>query len=318
VAGLAALGVLAGLSSTLLDEVRALAMRCFRSPIEVAHGNAQAPFQHAAGVLALCALPVALATAVAAAATGFAEAGFRPRLELAMPTWSRLDPRTKLQTMFAPGQFLSELGLALGRVAVVGYVVFAAVSADFGTLSRFASASLPAAGRETLEIVGRIALRATLALAGLGVADYLLSRLRIEKQLMMSRQEIKDEHKQNEGDPKIKARMRARARDRIKRALAKQVKQADVIVTNPTHVSVALRYRPKEGAPVVTAKGYDEVAMHIRAIARENGIHILQSPPLARALAARVRVGRTIPVDLYAAVAEILAYVYKLRNRRWS
>jgi flagellar biosynthetic protein FlhB len=185
-------------------------------------------------------------------------------------------------------------------------------------LSRLASASLPAAGNEALTIVGRIALRASLALAALAAADYVMSRHRVEQQLMMSRQEIKDEHKQLEGDPRVKSRLKARARERLKRALVKQVKKSDVVVTNPTHVSVALRYRPREGAPVVTAKGYDEIAVHIRTLAKEHGINIIRSPALARALASRVRVGRTIPVDLYAAVAEVLAFVYRLRGRRWA
>lgn len=318
VAGLAALAALAALSDSMLEAVRVFALRCFRSPLEVVHGNGRAPVEHAIMVLGAVVLPPALAAALGATATGFVEAGFQPRFDLVMPNWGRLDPSSKLKNMFAPGHAFFELLLALARVGVVGYVVFATVSNDFGALSRLASASLPAAGNEALTIVGRIALRASLALAALAGADYVMSRRRIEQQLMMSRQEIKDEHKQLEGDPKVKARLKARARERLKRALVKQVKKSDVVVTNPTHVSVALRYRPREGAPVVTAKGYDEIAMHIRTLAKEHGVKIIRSPALARALASRVRVGRTIPVDLYAAVAEVLAFVYRLRGRKWA
>jgi flagellar biosynthesis protein FlhB len=318
VAGLAALAALAALSDSMLDAIRAFALRCFRSPLEVVHGNGRSPVEHAIMVLGAVVLPPASAAALGAIATGLVEAGFQPRFDLVMPNWGRLDPRGKLKNMFAPGHAFFELLLALARVGVVGYVVFATVSADFGALSRLASASLPAAGHEALTIVGRIALRASLALAALAAADYVMSRHRVEQQLMMSRQEIKDEHKQLEGDPRVKARLKARARERLKRALVKQVKKSDVVVTNPTHVSVALRYRPREGAPVVTAKGYDEIAMHIRTLAKEQGINIIRSPALARALASRVRVGRTIPVDLYAAVAEVLAFVYRLRGRRWA
>jgi flagellar biosynthetic protein FlhB len=132
---------------------------------------------------------------------------------------------------------------------------------------------------------------------------------------MMSRQEIKEEHKRNEGDPRVKMRIRQRARDRIRKAIVKQVKSADVILANPTHVSVALRYRPNEGAPVVVAKGYDDVAMFIREIARKEGIPILESPPLARKLARTVKVGKAIPTELYSAVAEVLAFVYRIRGR---
>ena len=95
----------------------------------------------------------------------------------------------------------------------------------------------------------------------------------------------------------------------------REVKSADVIVTNPTHVAVAIRYRPEEGAPVVAAKGYDEVAMFIRSLAKEHGIPIVENKPLARTLAERVKAGRAVPVELYAAIAEVLAFVYRLRNR---
>jgi flagellar biosynthesis protein FlhB len=318
VAGLAAVGTLAALSSSIFDEVRMFALRCFRSPIEVVHGDGRPPVEHAFMVLGLVVLPTAGAAALGAVATGFVEAGFQPRFDLVLPNFGRLDPMAKLKTMLAPGQVLFELLLALARVTVVGYVVYATVSDDFGALTRLSSASLTAAAGESFAIVGRIAVRASFALAALAAADYVMSRRRIEQQLMMSRQEIKDEHKQLEGDPRVKARLRARARERLKRALVKQVKKSDVVVTNPTHVSVALRYRPREGAPIVTAKGYDDIAMHIREIAKEHGINIIRSPALARALASRVRVGRTIPVDLYAAVAEVLAFVYRLRGRRWN
>jgi flagellar biosynthesis protein FlhB len=318
VAGLSALAALAALSDSMIDAIRTFALRCFQSPLEVAHGNGQAPIDHALMVLGAVVLPPASAAALGAITAGLVEAGFQPRFDLVLPNWSRLDPSSKLKNMFAPGHALFELVLAIARIGVVAYVVYLTISSEFGTLSRLASASLPAAGRESLDIVGRIALRASLALATLAAADYVMSRHRIEQQLMMSRQEIKDEHKQLEGDPRVKARLRARARDRLKRALVKQVKKSDVVVTNPTHVSVALRYRPREGAPVVTAKGYDEIAMHIRTLAKEHGIKIIRSPALARSLASRVRVGRTIPVDLYAAVAEVLAFVYRMRGRRWA
>jgi flagellar biosynthetic protein FlhB len=131
----------------------------------------------------------------------------------------------------------------------------------------------------------------------------------------MSRQEIKDEMKQQEGDPRHKQKMRARARERLRRGLAKMVKTADVIVANPTHISVGLRYRPKDGAPVVVAKGYDEVALFIRQLAKDAGVPVVENKPLARAIAKRVKVGRQIPVDLYSAVAEVLAFVYRLKNR---
>jgi flagellar biosynthetic protein FlhB len=182
-------------------------------------------------------------------------------------------------------------------------------------LVRLSGVSLVSAAAKACETASSVALRACIALAVLAAADYAFSHFRLEKQLMMSRQEIKDEMKQQEGDGRVKHRARARARERMKRGLVKMVKSADVVVANPTHISVALRYRAQDGAPVLVAKGYDEVALYIRQLARENGVPVLENRPLARAIAARVKVGRQIPVDLYAAVAEVLAFVYRLKNK---
>jgi flagellar biosynthetic protein FlhB len=131
----------------------------------------------------------------------------------------------------------------------------------------------------------------------------------------MSRQELKDENKNQEGSPQIKQRQRQRARELAKRGVRKAVKEATVIVTNPTHVAVALRYHPSEGAPILVAKGYDEVAQHIKKLAKEFGIPTVENVPLARGLAEKVRVGRVISGDFYAAVAEVLAFVYRIGKR---
>jgi flagellar biosynthesis protein FlhB len=145
--------------------------------------------------------------------------------------------------------------------------------------------------------------------------DYLKSYFSHRKKMMMSRQEMKDEMKQSEGDPAMKGRQRARAREMLRKGLAKQVKRADVIVANPTHVSVALRYRAQEGAPVVTCKGVDEVALYIRELAKKNDIPIVTNIKLARALNAQVKAGKAIPVELYKAAAEVLAFVYRLKSK---
>jgi flagellar biosynthesis protein FlhB len=142
--------------------------------------------------------------------------------------------------------------------------------------------------------------------------DYGWSWWQHEQSIKMSRQELKDEHQQQEGSPQIRQWQRARAREMMKRGLRKGVKEATVIVANPTHV--ALRYEQHEGAPTVTTKGYDEIALQIKKLAKEEGIPIIENRPLARALAERVRVGRVIPADLYVAVAELLAMVYRLKN----
>jgi flagellar biosynthesis protein FlhB len=217
--------------------------------------------------------------------------------------------------MFSPKAGLTNIALSLLRVGVVAAVVESIMEKEFVSLTRLSRAPLGAATWELAAIVMRVAGWSTGALAVIAAIDYGVSWWLHEQSIKMSRQEMKDEHKQQEGSPQIRARQRARARELLKRGLRKGVKEATVVVTNPTHVAVALRYRTSEGAPQVTTKGYDEIAQQIKKLAREEGIPIIENRPLARALAERVRVGRVIPLDLYMAVAELLAMVYRLKNR---
>ncbi|MDR2780805.1 MAG: flagellar biosynthesis protein FlhB [Synergistaceae bacterium] len=167
-------------------------------------------------------------------------------------------------------------------------------------------------------IVGKIwdlAIRMAVILFLLGVADYMYQRWEFNKSIMMSKQEIKEEYKQMEGDPQIKRRIRQKQRELASRRMMADVPKADVIVTNPSHIAVAVQYDQKSmSAPVVVAKGEDFVAQKIRDIASEHGIPIVENKPLARALMAQVEVGETIPEELYRAVAEVLAFVYRLKK----
>jgi flagellar biosynthetic protein FlhB len=147
-------------------------------------------------------------------------------------------------------------------------------------------------------------------------ADYWLVRRKFMDDAMMSRDEVRDEHKEQEGRPEIKARMRRRMQEMTKRRATSDVAKATVLVVNPTHYAIALRYEPeKDHAPVVLAKGVDEIALKMRAVARKAGVPVIEQRPLARALYADAKLGRTIPVDLYRAVAEVIAYVMQIKAR---
>jgi flagellar biosynthetic protein FlhB len=291
---------------------------CFGRTGDLAHADPKVALARMLTVLALLTLPAALAAAIASTAVGFAQAGFQPKLELAAPKWARLNPVNRIKQMFGSMETVIELVMTLAKLGVVGYVAYSTVIDALPTLTTLSRAGLLAAMGALWRAIGQLVLRATIALVVLAAADYLQSRLRLEKQLRMSREEIKEEMKQQEGDPQMKGRQRARAREALKRALGKQVKDSDVIVTNPTHVAVALRYRRNNAAPVVTAKGYDEIALTIRKIAKEAGIPIVENRPLARELARRVKVGKAIPMDLFSAVAEVLAFVYRIRGQFWA
>jgi flagellar biosynthetic protein FlhB len=298
-----------------VTRIHDFATRCFREPFDVMNHDLGGLSTRLFETLGMVVFPVAAAATLGGLVIGFAEAGFHPKLDLVMPKLERLDPLARLKTLLSPRNALTETSLAALRIGAVAYVTYGALRDALPLLVRLAGVSLTSAASAACETASVVALRATIALGVLAAADYVLSGWRLEKQLMMSKQEIKDEMKQQEGDGRVKHRARARARERLKRGLAKMVKTADVVVANPTHISVALRYSASDGAPVLVAKGYDEVALYIRQLARENGVPVLENRPLARAIAARVKVGRQIPVDLYAAVAEVLAFVYRLKNR---
>ncbi len=302
----------------LLGVASNFAIRCFRDShaLTVSDPN-RILKEFGVGVVALT-VPIALAAAIGGIAGGVLEAGFNPRFELAMPNFKRLDPAGKLGQLFSPKQGGMSALLALLRVGVVSLVAYAALKADFPGLARLTRTELPSG----LQFIGHLMLRVCvgsfLALAALSLLDYGQSWWRLQRELMMTREELKEELRQQEGDPKIRARIRAKARELAKRGIAKEVKRSDVVVANPTHISVALRYRPTEGAPVVMAKGYDEVALFMRKIAEENHVTVVENRPLARALAEKTRVGKMIPIELYQAVAEVLAFVYRLKLSRWQ
>jgi flagellar biosynthetic protein FlhB len=314
-ATMAVLGGLLAFGSDLIGVMRELALRCFGHAHSFLGNSLEAAGSHALTALVILTLPIAALAAVAAIALGFAEAGFEPRLELAAPKFERLDPIGKLGQLFSPKEALTNIMLPLLRVVIVGAVAYKIAEQSFPLLVRLSGAQLSSGAHELVAVLSRLALWATLALAILSAVDYGVSWFRHEKQIRMSKQELKEEHHQQEGDPKIKARQRARARELAKRGVRKELKGADVVLTNPTHVAVALRYSANDGAPVVATKGYDEIALFIRKVAGEYKIPIIENKPLARALADRVRVGRMIPVDLYVAVAEVLALVYRLKQR---
>jgi len=314
----AVLIVLLVLGKGQLATLHNFAVRCFTGGVGFDVGNASQIVDETGTTVLWLVMPTAAAAVVGALSVGFLEAGFHPNLTLAAPKWERLNPVSKLKQLFSPGQGSVTVALSLMRVAVVASVTFTILKDAYPTLTRLARADLSASVLVILEIILKVTAWSVLALAALSLADYGHSWYRTNKELMMTRQELKEELRQQEGDPKIKARQRARAREIVKRGLVKEVRRSDVVVANPTHISVALRYRPNEGAPVVTAKGYDEVALYIRQLAKEHEVPVVENRPLARALSESVKVGRVIPVELYQAVAQVLAFVYRMKQKGWT
>jgi flagellar biosynthesis protein FlhB len=315
VAGIAVLITLAMLGPDAMRILHQFSVRCFTDPYDLTRGDPRALLHAVATTLGVFVFPAVVAAALGALAIGIAEAGYHPNMKLASAKWERLDPLPKLKQMFALQETGVDVVLQLARVCIVLAVAYSSVKSSFPRLMQLARVDLEAGTLEVATLLFELGLWCSLALAGLALLDYLKSYRKHEKSIMMSRQELKEEMRQQEGDHRIKQRQRARAREAAKRGLAKAIVQSDFVIANPTHISVAVRYRVAEGAPVVTAKGYDEVALYIRKLAKESDIPVITNIPLARALAKRVRQGRPVPVDLYAAVAEILAFVYRLKGK---
>lgn len=268
-----------------------------------------------AGPIAIELAAALVAGAIASVLASGAQTRFRLRWDAISFKTDKLDVVAALGRLFAFRDNAVELLLSLARAGAVGASAYVALVKEMPTLLAASRAPLGPAVLAAVAALGKVMSYALVALVVLVAIDFGVSWLRLERDLKMTRQERTDEAKKEDGDPKVKARMRARARANAKRRAISSVKNADVIVVNPTHVSVALRYGPRDPAPIVVAKGHDEIALKIRAEARRHGIPILENRPLARALDAEVAVGRPIPHARFAAVAQVLAFVYRLKKR---
>lgn len=236
-------------------------------------------------------------------------------LEPIIPKLEKISMMKGLERLFSV-RSLAEFGKGILKVIIVAAVAYYAVLPYFSHLKQLPDAS-PAGTLAFLATTSRrMMLGICLVMFFITAADYLYQRYEFMKSLRMSKQEIKEEYRQQEGDPQIKQRIRQIRVERARRRMMAAVPTADVIITNPTHYSVALKYdQEKMRAPAVVAKGVDNIALKIREVAKEHNIPLFENPPLAQALYATVDIDKEIPTEHYKAVAEIISYVYRLRGR---
>lgn len=260
--------------------------------------------------------PLLLGTVVMAMLANLVQVGFHPSLKHVRPKLS-LNPMTGLKRLMpGGGRGPVKFGMNLAKLALVSFLAYGAVRGKLDAIVGIAMLQPLQILMLCSGIVYDIILRIGIFLLLLAIADFAYQKYSIEQDLKMSKQEVKDEMKNAEGDPKIKARRRQIAQQLAMKRMASEVPKADVIVTNPTHYAIALKYdADRSNAPKVIAKGMDLVALRIREIAAEHGIPIIERPPLARALYRLCDVGHEIPEQFYNAVAEILAYVYELTGK---
>ena len=260
-------------------------------------------------ILAL--LPVAGAAAVGAIAATLLQTGFLLSGQGLRPKLSNLDPRKGLARLVGP-QGLAELLRALVKIGAVALAVRSA-AADAPPLRELLVAPAAALLSACSALATSLMMHALMAYAAIAAADLFWVRFQHLRRLRMSRQDMKEEAKESDGDPHIKARIRQLRQQRAKRRMMAAVPKATVVVTNPTHFAVALAYEDGQSAPRIVAKGADEVAARIRELARASGVPLMSNPPLARALF-RLEIEPEIPPEPSAAVAEIIAYVLRRRG----
>ncbi len=233
------------------------------------------------------------------------------------PDLTKLNPFTGVKRFFAARSFV-ELGKGVIKLIIVGVIVWQVLSDRYPVILSGFRMSPQVSGPLIAEAAWTLAIRCIIALIVISVFDFYWQRFDYKKSLRMSKQEVKDENKQQEGDPAVKGEIRKRMRMAARRRMMQQVPRATVVITNPTHFAVALLYE-KNGAapaPMVVAKGVDDVALRIRAIAEEHQVPIIENPPLARELYKIVELGDLIPPELYATVAEILVALHEARPER--
>jgi flagellar biosynthetic protein FlhB len=258
--------------------------------------------------------PIFVSLSAAAILGTYVQVGKILSTERIVPDLSRLGLFKGLQRLVSPNT-LVELVKSLAKIALIGYVAYYSVRRELPGVMPLLDQSV---GQVLLHLSGttfRVSIRIILALLVLGAFDYLYQRYRFEKNLKMTKQEVKDEMRQVEGDPKVKARIKSIMRQMATKRMMAEVPNADVVVTNPTHYAVALKYDSANMvAPQVVAKGRGFVALKIIALAQDAGIPRVENRELARSLYRMVEVGKSIPTSLYRAVAEVLAYIYRLRS----
>jgi len=263
----------------------------------------------------LMVLPLAIAVAIAGIIASFAQFGFLFTTKAIMPDFKKIDPIKGTKNLFSLKKLIEGLKITMKSFTTlgVGFIFFFYFITELPTVALFGLHDQLTWLKEKMLIIAFVMLFIIFIFA---IIDIIIVRKQYFDGLKMSKQEIKDEMKNMEGDPLIKSKIRQIQMQASRKRMMAEVPNADVVITNPTHYAVAIKYDPqKSHAPIVIAKGMNNIALQIKKIARENKVHIVQNPPLARSLYNEVDLEKAIPEALFAAVAEVLAYVYKMNKK---
>lgn len=262
-----------------------------------------------------CTLPLLLISMVLGILSNGVQTRFNVSFQVLKPKFSKLNPISGIKKLFSLKKVV-ELLKNLLKISLLLVLLYNLLKNDILPVARMIDMPLMASATTTLSMTFDLVAKVCMAFAVVAFFDFLYQRWEYERDLKMTKQEVKDEFKQTEGNPEIKGRIRKIQRQMAMSRMMQKVPQADVIVRNPTHFAVALKYDPdKNGAPIVLAKGQDDLALRIVKVGEENDVFIIENKPLARALYAACELDREIPSEFYGAVAEILVYIYKAGHR---
>lgn len=244
-----------------------------------------------------------------------AQVKWKPTTKPLKPKFSKLNPIKGFGRIFSPNS-LVELLKSLLKLCLIGYMVYSYLKDKVGNIFLLYDITLNQAIGLIGEIVVDLGIRVAAIYMIIAILDFAYQKWKFHEDMKMTKQEVKDEYKNQEGDPQVKGKQKQRMREASMRRMMQQLPEADVVITNPTHYAVAIKYDPeKYDAPYVLAKGENYLAQRIKDVAKENNIEIVENKPLARMLYANVDIGGLIPPELYQAVAEVLAFVYHLKGK---
>lgn len=260
-------------------------------------------------------LPFFIVAFIVAFVCDVVQVKWRPTAKPLKPKFSKLNPINGFKRFFSASS-LVELIKSLLKLSLVGYMVYSYVKGEVNQIYLLYDISIGQAINLICNVIVDLGIRIAAVYVVIAALDFAYQKWKFKEDMKMTKQEVKDEFKNSEGDPQIKGKQRQRMREASQRRMMQDLPTADVVITNPTHYAVAIRYRRDEDkAPVVIAKGADYMAQKIKEAARENEIYIMEDKPLARMLYANVEIGMQIPPELYEAVANVLAYVYQIQGK---
>lgn len=259
-------------------------------------------------------LPIFSVVALMGVIANLMQSGMLFTTETIKPKFSNINPFNGIKQMFSLKQTAEFFSKTIVKVGVVVILAYFTVKDNYVTILNTVNLNAGAIGQYIMTTIIDLGIKISMWLLAVSLVDLIVQMRKHKKDLRMTKQEVKEEFKQTEGNPQIKGKIKQKQRQMALNRMMKQIPKADVVITNPTHFAVAIKYAPEENdAPIVVAKGQDYVALRIKEIAKENKVEIVENKALARTIYASVDIGDPIPEELYQAVAEILAYVYSIK-----